>query len=290
MATRVDRHRTGRSSTGGDTSDELGDGIELAARFGYAAKGVVYAVIGILAVQLAFAGSGGETSSSRGALENIAQGPFGTVALVIVTVGLAGYTLWRLFQAAADPEAAQSSDSDKKRWMKRGFYLISAVAYGLLTYYGFQILSGSGGGGGRGGGGGQSSQTWVAQLMSMSFGVWLVGIVGAGIVIRGIVQLVKAYTEGFREKISSFDFGPVRSKWIIRASRIGLTARGVIFGIIGASVVYAAMTRNPQQARGLEGALDVLVTRPWLLGAVGIGLVGYAVYQWVKARYRIIGV
>ncbi|MEX2473098.1 MAG: DUF1206 domain-containing protein [Gemmatimonadota bacterium] len=292
MATRADRQGAPGSSAGSDTSDELGDGIEVVARVGYAAKGVVYLVIGILAVQLALAGAGGETSSTRRALQRISEASFGQVALLLVTIGLAAHTLWRLFQAAMDPEAAQSSDGEKKRWLKRGFFLISAVAYGLLTYSGIEILTGLGGGGGGGDGasGGGSNAAWTAELMSMTFGVWLVGIVGAGVVIRGLMQFAKAYTQGFQDKMSSFDFGPKRRKWIIRVSRLGLTARGVVFGIIGSSIVYAALTHDPEEARGLEGALDMLISRPWLLGGLGVGLACYAVYQWVKARYRIIGV
>lgn len=285
MATRVDRQGSQGSSAGSDTSDELGDGIEVMARVGYAAKGIVYMVIGILAVQLALTGSGGETSSTRGALQRIAEASFGQAALLIVTIGLAGHTLWRLFQTAKDPEAAQSSDSENKRWLKRGFFLVSAWVYGLLTYSGIQLLTGIGGSDG-----GAPSSGWAAELMSMTFGVWLVGIVGAGVVIRGLMQFMKAYTQGFREKMSSFDLGPERSKWIIRVSRLGLTARGVVFGIIGSSIIYAAVSHDAQEARGLEEALDVLNSRPWLLGALGLGLVCYAVYQWVKARYRIIGV
>lgn len=292
MATRVDRQGAPGSSAGSGTSDELGDAIEVMARVGYAAKGVVYMVIGILAVQLAFVGSGGETSSTHGALQRISEASFGQVALLIVTIGLAAHTLWRLLQAATDPEAGESSDGEEKRWLKRGFFLMSAVVYGLLTYSGIEILTGNGGGGGAGGGssGGGSSSGWATELMSMTFGVWLVGIVGAGVVIRGLMQFGKAYTKGFRDKMSSFGFGPERRKWIIRVSRLGLTARGVVFGIIGSSIVYAALRHDPEEARGLEGALDMLIFRPWLLGALGGGLACYAVYQWVKARYRIIGV
>lgn len=292
MATRVERQGAPGSSAGSGTSNGLGDGIEVLARVGYAAKGVVYMVIGILAVQLAFVGSGGETSSTRGALQRISEASFGQVALLIVTIGLAAHTLWRLFQAGMDPEAAQSSDSEKKRWLKRAFFLMSAVVYGLLTYSGIEILTGLGGGGSGGGGssGGGSDSAWAAELMSMTFGVWLVGIVGAAVVIRGLMQFVKAYTKGFRDKMSSFDFGPEQRKWIVRVSRLGLTARGVVFGIIGFSIIYAAVTHDPEEARGLEGALDMLISRPWLLGGLGGGLACYAAYQWIKARYRIIGV
>ncbi len=289
MATSVDRQGAQGSSAGSGTSEEVGNGIEVAARVGYAAKGIVYAVIGGLAVQLAFVGPGGETSSTRGALQRISEASFGQVALLIVTIGLAGHTLWRLFQAAKDPEADQSSDGEKKRWIKRAFFLGSAWVYGLLTYFGIRVLTGIGDGGGGSDGGGSSSG-WAAELMSMTFGVWLVGIVGAGVVIRGLMQFAKAYTQGFQEKMSSFDFGPTQRKWIIGVSRLGLTARGVVFGIIGSSIIYAAVSHDPQEARGLEGALDVLISRPWLLGALGVGLFSYALYQWVKARYRIIGV
>lgn len=78
---------------------------------------------------------------------------------------------------------------------------------------------------------------------------------------------------------------------MIRMSQFALTARAVVFGIIGGTVIHAAMTHDPEEAEGgLEGALEVLVTHPWLRGPVGLGLVAYAVYRGVKARYRIIGV
>jgi len=126
--------------------------------------------------------------------------------------------------------------------------------------------------------------------MRMSWGVWLVGAIGAGLVIRGLVQLVKAYTESFREKIHTRELDARKEKWAITAGRVGLTARGVVFGIVGASVIRAAVVHDPEEARGLEGALEMLSSSPWLLGAMGVGLVAYAVYQWVKARYRLIGV
>ncbi len=264
---------------------EVSDWVERAARVGYAAKGVVYAVIGVLAVQQAL--GSGDAEGTRGALRTIGSGQFGQILLWIMAGGLAGYVVWRLTQALVDPEADALEEGGAKRWGKRAFYLGSAILYGLLAWYAAQLAM-AGGGGGSGSGGG--SQGWVSELMGVAWGVWLVGIVGAGIVIRGLIQFWKAYTDKFKEKISSFDLGPARSKWIVRASRLGLTARGVVFALIGGSVVRAALQRDPEEARGLEGSLEFLVTNPWLLGAVGVGLVGYALYQWVKARYRLIGV
>lgn len=264
--------------------------VEWAARVGYAAKGVVYAVIGVLAVGQAF-GSWGDASGSHGALRTIASGPFGQVLIGAMALGLVGHVAWRMVQSFLDPEGKRK-DGGMKRIATRLFYFLSAVVYGALAYYAIQLLLGSGGGsgGGAGGGGaGGSGQGRVAGLMSRPWGVWLVGLVGVGIIARGMVQLVKAYTESFRDKITSFQLGPARSDWVLKASRIGLTARGVVFGIIGGYAVYAAVTHDPAQTRGLEGALQTMRDQPWLLGAVGAGLVCYALYQWVKARYRLIG-
>lgn len=101
---------------------------------------------------------------------------------------------------------------------------------------------------------------------------------------------MKAYTQSFREKIQTHDLDARKEKWATAAGRIGLSARRVVFGIVGASVIRAAVVHDPQEARGLEGALEMLSSSPRLLGAIGAGLVAYAVYQWVKARYRLIGV
>lgn len=259
------------------------DWVEPAARFGYAAKAVVYAVVGGLAIQQAM--RQGDVSGTSGALGEIASGPLGRIGLAVVTVGLAGYVVWRLVQAIFDPEGGDGDDSAALRWAKRAFYLGSAATYGLLTYTGASIVLGSGGGSGGG-----SDGAWASDLMAMTWGTFLVAAVGAGIVVRGVVQFVKVYTGSFRKRIQSFDLGAGTERLVLAISRVGLTARGVIFGLIGGSVVHAAITRDPEEARGLEGALEGLVTRPWLLAAVGVGLVSYAVYQLVKARYRLIGV
>ena len=260
------------------------DGVQLMARAGYTAKGIVYALIGALALQQAL-GNGGSTSGTREALRNVAGAPWGTALLAMVTLGLMGHVAWRWVQAFSDPEGRRSGDGDAKRWLLRAFHFMSGAMYGLLAYYGATLVLGAGAGGAD-----DSSSSWVAQLLQMTWGVWLVAIVGAGIVARGLVQFVKAYTQSFRKKIVTRELDATREKWVITASRVGLTARGVVFWIIGASIIRAAMAHDPQRAQGLEGALDTLASRPWLLGSIGAGLVAYAVYQWVKARYRLIGV
>ncbi|MEX2529503.1 MAG: DUF1206 domain-containing protein [Gemmatimonadota bacterium] len=272
------------SSSGPMDNENVSDGVELAARVGYLAKGVVYAVIGGLALQQAV-GRSGEITNTREALQEIGSAAFGQVLLWIMAAGLVGYVTWRLVQALVDPEGHSTDDSDSKRWGKRAFYLLSAIIYGVLAWYAASLAMGTGGGGGGSGG-----SSWESQVMQMPAGRWILGAIGIGFVARGLLQFGKAYTGSFKERISSFDLGPGSRKWVMRASRVGLTARGVVFSMIGAAAVYAARTPDPQNAEGTEGVLSLLVGTPWLLGAMGFGLICYAVYQGVKARYRLIGV
>jgi len=267
--------------------------VEGAARAGYTAKGAVYAVIGFVALQQAI-GNAGDIAGSREALREIFSGPLGTAGLALVSLGLVGYVVWRLVQATTLPGRDQEDDGDGKRWALRLFYLVSAVIYAILAWYAVSLLMGEASGGGSGGAGASGgsnggSSGFAATIIQLPLGVWLLGAVGAGIVSRGLLQLRKAYTDSFREKIETFELDQTVRTWVIRASRVGLTARGIVFGIIGVTIIIAAVQSDPSEARGTEGALQMLTDRAWLLGLVGAGLICYALYQWTKARYRLIG-
>lgn len=255
--------------------------IEPAARVGYAAKGLVYAIVGGLAIRQAF--GSGDVGGASEAFRQLAGSPVGKLLLAAIAAGLAGYVLWRLVQAILDPEADGSDDADVLRWGKRGFYLLSAGVYALLAYQAAMLVIGDGGGSGG------SSQAWTARLMSVRWGIWLVALVGVGIVGRALLQFAKAWTRSFTEKIQAFELSPTQRRWVIGASRLGLVARGVIFTLIGSSLVQAALSDDPDEARGTEGALQMLIASPWLIGGIGVGLLAYAVYQWVKSRYRLVG-
>jgi len=253
--------------------------VEKLARFGYAVKGVVYGLIGVLAIMAAF-GSGGQTSGSRGVLGTIAGGPFGQVLLGLVAIGLFGYALWRFVQSIVDPD---NKGTDAKGLVKRTGYFISGVIYAGLGIAAVRLLTGSGGGGG------SNADSRTATLMEQPFGLWLVGIVGAVIIGYGLYQLYKAKEASFFDKLKTGQMSATERTWTKRSGRAGLAARGVVFGIIGFFLIQAALSANPQEARGLGGALDTLAAQPYgpyLLGLVALGLVGYGVYCAVNARYR----
>ncbi|MFY0571706.1 DUF1206 domain-containing protein [Archangium lansingense] len=255
---------------------------ERLARLGYLAKGVVYAVIGVLALQVAF-GSGGRTTDTKGALATLARGSWSKALLAVVAVGLVGYVLWRVVQAWMDPDG---KGTDAKGLFLRGFYLVSAAIHALLALAAFRLVLGTGG---VGASGDQSAQSWTARLMSQPFGQALVAVVGLVIAGMGFWQVYKAWKEKFRKKLRLDELRPQQAEWAVRISKLGILARGLVFVLIGGFLVQAALTANPRRARGLDGALETLAAQSHgtvLLALTAAGLVAYAVYMAVEARYR----
>ena len=255
--------------------------VEKFARFGYAAKGVVYVVVGALAAMAAF-GSGGDTTGSRGALQSISHQPFGRVLLGLVAFGLAGYALWQFIRAIEDPE---NEGTDGKAIAKRIGFFISGTIHFALVWYAIGIITGAASGGDDD----QGAKSWSATAMSYPMGRWLVFLVGLGILGYGIIQLVNAFKSKLSRRLHLGQLDPHTCRVIIAISRFGIAARGVVFGVIGIFLALAAYHHDPSEARGIAGALETLQRQPygpWLLGTVAIGVIAYGVHQFVTARYR----
>jgi hypothetical protein len=253
--------------------------IERLARFGYVAYGVVYVLVGVLAVHAAFGGAA-EAAGQQGALRSVLVAPLGRVLLCIIALGLLAYTAWRLYEGVMDPE---DEGSDLKGIAKRLDYVINGLFHGALAFYAGQLALGSGGGGGG------SPDDWTATLMSQPFGRWLVVVAGAVIFGAGLYQFYKAYKADFREKLETGEMSLREKRWTTHAGRLGYAARGVVFGVIGVFLIQAALQANPDEARGLGGALETLARQPfgpYLLAAVALGFVAYGVFMFVVARYR----
>lgn len=262
----------------GSAGAEVARWVEGLARIGYAAKGVVYAIVGVLAAQLAF-GSGGRTTGTEGALHTIGGQPWGPGLLALTGIGLVGYALWKLVQGFLDPEHA---GTDAKGVVKRIGYVGSGIIHGSLALSAFSLAAGNGGGG-------SSTQSKTAELMSYPWGLWLVGLVGVVTLGVGLLQFYRAYEETFLRKWNTGQMSPEQRRWGTRAGRWGFAARGVVFLMMGFFFLRAAIQHDAGEAVGLDGALGKLATTglgPWVLGVVALGLVAYAVFCFVQARYR----
>jgi hypothetical protein len=255
--------------------------VEGLARFGLAARGVVYVAVGILAFQAAI-GSGGETTGAKGAIGEIAQRS--RVLLALVAIGLFGYALWRILQAVLDPEG---KGTDPKGLLARGATFATGLIYGGLALGALRIFRGASSAGA--GGDDQGAQGFTAELMSKPFGRWLVALAGLGVIVYGCQQIAEGVREKFRDKLRLGEMSEGERALALRTGKIGLTARGVVFLILGGFLIRAAMESDPGEARGLGGALDALAGQPygpWLLGLAALGLLAFGLYSLVEARYR----
>jgi Domain of Unknown Function (DUF1206) len=253
--------------------------IRVLARVGLVAKGISYGIVGILALELAF-GRGGEATSRTGALATLAQGGSGKALLVALAVGFGAYALWRLAQAFFEVD----DDESAKKWAKRAGYLGRAAIYAGLTYSAIKVLSGAR----------EESQSGkahkaTAHVLSWPAGTWLVGIAGACIVGAGLWNGYRALTQNFSEKWNKSKMSELELRWGTRVGVAGMLARGVVFALIGIFVVKAALDYDPNEAIGLDGALQKLAGQTygdWLLGLTAAGFLAYALYCFVDARYR----
>ena len=248
------------------------------ARAGLAARGVVYILIGVLAVQVAL-GDGGKTTNQQGALQTIAEQPLGTVLLILVAIGLAGYAAWRLLRAAIG-HGPESSDDAKQRIDG----LVSGIGYAGLSVTAVKILVGSASGGGS-----SDPDKATGGVLGWPGGTWLVALVGAIIVGVGLEQGYKAYTRKFLEESKTGEMSHRVRQTFTALGVAGYLARMVIFALIGYFLIKAAIDFDPDKAVALDGALAHLGQTsygPVLLGVVAAGLVGFGAYSIADARFR----
>jgi hypothetical protein len=258
-----------------------GPGAELLARLGYVAKGVVYLIIGVLAVRVAI-GDGGKTTDNRGALQAIYHQPLGQFLLGVMVVGLLGYALWCLIlRALLD---ADDWGTKPKGVVARLGYAVVGIAYAATATAAIQLLAGAGSAGKSTD---ASAQDWTATLIKHAYGMWLVILLGLVMIAVGLYLLYYAYSADFMQRFSSLTGGLRR--WVQRLGRAGYTAQGLVFGEIGIFLIVAASRHNPREAKGLGGALQQLATAPYghvLLAFVALGFIAYGVYSFAQARYR----
>lgn len=260
-----------------------GHWIKPLARAGYSARGLVYVIVGLFAL-LAAAGAA-ESKDSKGALEKLLQQPFGTVIVWLLIVGLAGYVTWRLVQSLFDTD---DHGYGPKGLAVRGGLLASAASYAALAVFAISLLGVTSGGAN---GSGNLTET-LAGFVAMR---WI--SLGFALVIAGVAVAYfrKAWTRKYQDH---FQADSEMMKVIHPISIAGLAARGTVFMIIAVLFVYRFLDAQGGSnvggsTPGLKDALHFVQNLPageWLLAAVGLGLVAFAAYSFIEARWRRINV
>jgi hypothetical protein len=251
---------------------------EWLARAGLVARGAIYAIIGVLALKLAF-GSGGKTTNQKGALAEIAQQSGGKILLALMAIGLFGYAFWRLLRAAVG-HGPEETDDGKERL--KG--VASGLAYTSLFITCLSILLGSSSSGGSG-----SPDKATGGVLGWPGGQLIVAIAGLALIGVGLYQGYDGVKKKFLEKSKTEEMSEKTEKVFTVLGIAGHLARMVIFALIGYFLIKAAIDFDPDKAVSVDGALAALGKAsygPLLLGIVAAGMIAFAAYSVADARYR----
>lgn len=312
MATWTARRRAGRSakSTGRRAANSAP--LRWLGRAGYAARGVLYVMVGSIAIQAAF-GQSGQQADKSGALQEISSTPVGGVLIWLLVAGFIGMALWRLSDAAY-PESSSddgtssgsgsgsgtasssedgTSSSDSKgsqaaskgsETAKRVAALVKAVIYAVIAYSVLKFAIG---------GGTQSSDKesvdLTATVMKYPGGQVLVVVAGLALIGGGVFLAYAAWKEKFRKNLELGQIHGRLQRVVVWLGKFGGIARGAVFVTAGVFLVIAAIEAKPQQAKGVDSALRVLASTPlgpWLLLLVAIGLIMFGLFSLCQARWE----
>ncbi len=271
-------HQTARRAADSPWVDRL-------ARLGFCARGLVYIVVGLIALQIASGGEqpAGDEASKEGALRELVERSYGRPLLVVLAVGLGGYILWRVSEAAF---GKRDEDDERKRTAKRAGSAAKAVLYGAFLVSTVQLIADPSR---EGGGANEEESTATARLLEVSGGRLLVGALGLVIMGGAVYVAYRGLAQKFDKRLDTSDMGRVEGRVIDGLGTVGMAARGLVFGVAGFLLLKAAIDFDPEQAQGLDGTLKVIAQRAYgqlLLRVTSIGIIAYGLYSFAEARYR----
>jgi hypothetical protein len=250
-------------------------------RAGLVAKGISFGIVAAIALKVAVAG-GGKIEDRPGALQALADNLLGKILLAALAVGLAGYALWRFAQALLGREL---ETGEREGALKRVGLVARGALYSWLAYLCVELVVTSN----ASSGGGKKEDDVTARVLDLPLGRWIVAAAGLSVIGAGAFNVYRGLSGSFRKDLKEEQMGGEERRWYTMLGVIGHNARGVIFMLAGFFLVRAAWQYDPKEAVGLDGALAKLAHQPYghvLLGLTAAGLLAYALFCLVQARYR----
>jgi hypothetical protein len=246
------------------------------ARAGLTARGVIYILVGWVAVLVAL-GQSSREADQQGALNLLAGKSYGLVSLWLLGIGFAAYALWRLSEAAFGVTGDRPGAGPRLKSLAR------AVIYAGFSYLTFSVIAGTA----RSQSGRQQDIT--ASAMQHAGGRVLVGIVGLVIVGCGIALVIEGARKKFMKYLQTARMSPRTLRVVRVLGMTGTIARGVVFALVGVLVVDAAVTHKASESGGIDKALLTLRNQPfgeYLMLLAALGLLIFGVYGLCEARWR----
>ncbi|MFJ9536163.1 DUF1206 domain-containing protein [Streptomyces sp. NPDC101225] len=252
---------------------------EGAGRAGLAARGAIYLLVGALALQVAF-GDTGRQADRGGALDTLAGQPLGVVLLWAIGAGLAGMAVWRLSVAAFGSAGADGRKAHKRLLAAFGCVFYAGSAYSVLSF-----AVGPHGGGGSSD---RQSRDVTARALDLPAGQWLVAAAGAGVVVAGVWNVVRAVRRKYHKDLKLGEMSPWQRRLVDITGVGGGVARCLVFTAAGAFAVRAAIDYRPDRAKGMDDTLRSFAHTPLgpsLLVCVAAGLVLYGLFSIALSRW-----
>lgn len=243
------------------------------ARVGLTARGVVYLVMGWLAI--AVARGARAHVDQRGVLAEILGQPAGAALVWLMAIGFAAYALWRFSEAAFGVTGEGSGAGPRLKSLARG------IAYSGLAFSAVALLHGA-----RATQSGQQGHL-AGTLMQHTGGRLLVGTAGLVVIVIGVLMVHEGWSKKFLRYFGALPAHTLR--WVVQLGRIGTVARGIVFGVTGFLVLVAAWSANPAKAGGIDEAFRALLAHPYgaaLVAILGVGLMIFGVYGLAEAAWR----
>jgi len=270
----------GLAANVGSKAEQAADSasLEVLARVGLIAYGVVHLLIGWLALQIAW-GAAGRSADSSGALGTLADQPFGKILLGLVAAGLVALALWQASAALWGYRNHQGATRVRKQLTSGA----KAVIYAGLGVSAASVALGWGSWSS------QSQQQATSGVLAWPAGYVIVVVTGLIIIAVGVAGVVKGVKKSFVEEIDTSSMSPGAREGVARLGQVGYIAKGVALGVVGALLSYAALTFVRQKAQGLDGALQTILAQPFgrfLLTAVALGFVAFGLFAMLQSRYR----
>jgi hypothetical protein len=256
--------------------------MEILARWGLASVGLSFALVGFLAL-LAALGLGGAKTDRQGAMARVAHAGWGIPLLIVIAIGFAGYATWRFVLAITGENV---EDDEEKSTAKRLGYAARGLFYSALTVGIVRLIFGAGG---KSGSGTQRKET--ATVLHWPGGAWLIGAIGLLFIGAGLWNGYRAITKKYLEQLKTWRIPAGRERFVKVIAGFGLFTRMLLFSIIGWFLIRAAVDKDPKKTVGLDGALQDLARQAYgrfLLGVVALGLLAYAMFRFIEARYRTV--
>lgn len=242
---------------------------------GYVARGVIYMIMGLLALQLALGQRKGEADQA-GALAEIGAKPFGKALLIAMAMGLAAYGLWHLIGGGLNFEGEDA--------LHRALRMARFLIYGVFSWSTLRFALDD-----KQQGGDEKSKDFTAKIIELPAGRVLVALLGLVFIAMAAYAVRQASGDRYKEDLKTWEIPSSGQRAVEAVARTGLFARGFVFALIGVFFLQAAWQADAAQAKGIDDALRRVAQAPYgkvALGLLAVGLICFGVYSLVEARYH----